>query len=118
MPIAHEFSPDVVLVSAGFDAADGHPPPLGGYKVSAKCKEVEAAPLAQGLGPWCRGGSSPGCWGRSLGLHQPIKGWGPSISGREADSHPLGFSSRFWLHDKAADEPGWRSHRPRARRWP
>lgn len=38
MPIAHEFSPDVVLVSAGFDAADGHPPPLGGYKVSAKCK--------------------------------------------------------------------------------
>lgn len=39
MPIAHEFSPDVVLVSAGFDAADGHPPPLGGYKVSAKCKE-------------------------------------------------------------------------------
>ncbi|NXD86002.1 HDAC7 deacetylase, partial [Halcyon senegalensis] len=37
MPIAHQFSPDVVLVSAGFDAADGHPPPLGGYKVSAKC---------------------------------------------------------------------------------
>ncbi|NXT74196.1 HDAC7 deacetylase, partial [Zapornia atra] len=37
MPIAHEFSPDLVLVSAGFDAADGHPPPLGGYKVSAKC---------------------------------------------------------------------------------
>ncbi|XP_070794119.1 histone deacetylase 7 isoform X1 [Pituophis catenifer annectens] len=37
MPIAQEFSPDVVLVSAGFDAADGHPPPLGGYKVSAKC---------------------------------------------------------------------------------
>uniref|UniRef100_A0A8C3KR10 Histone deacetylase n=1 Tax=Calidris pygmaea TaxID=425635 RepID=A0A8C3KR10_9CHAR len=37
MPIAHEFAPDVVLVSAGFDAADGHPPPLGGYKVSAKC---------------------------------------------------------------------------------
>uniref|UniRef100_A0A7M4E8X4 Histone deacetylase n=1 Tax=Crocodylus porosus TaxID=8502 RepID=A0A7M4E8X4_CROPO len=37
IPIAHEFSPDVVLVSAGFDAADGHPPPLGGYKVSAKC---------------------------------------------------------------------------------
>ncbi|NXE97589.1 HDAC7 deacetylase, partial [Menura novaehollandiae] len=37
MPIAHEFSPDVVLVSAGFDAAEGHPAPLGGYKVSAKC---------------------------------------------------------------------------------
>ncbi|KAJ8409206.1 hypothetical protein AAFF_G00242270 [Aldrovandia affinis] len=37
MPIAQEFSPDVVLVSSGFDAAEGHPPALGGYKVSAKC---------------------------------------------------------------------------------
>ncbi|XP_056129274.1 histone deacetylase 7 isoform X2 [Lampris incognitus] len=37
MPIAQEFSPDVVLVSAGFDAAEGHPAPLGGYKVSARC---------------------------------------------------------------------------------
>lgn len=38
MPIAQEFSPDVLLVSAGFDAAEGNPAPLGGYKVSAKCK--------------------------------------------------------------------------------
>ena len=38
MPIAHEFSPDMVLVSSGFDAVKGHPAPLGGYKVSAKCK--------------------------------------------------------------------------------
>ncbi|KAG8452618.1 hypothetical protein GDO86_004414 [Hymenochirus boettgeri] len=37
MPIAQEFSPDVVLVSAGFDAAEGHSAPLGGYKVTAKC---------------------------------------------------------------------------------
>ncbi|KAI1891133.1 hypothetical protein AGOR_G00160870 [Albula goreensis] len=37
MPIAKEFSPDMVLVSSGFDAAEGHPPALGGYKVSAKC---------------------------------------------------------------------------------
>uniref|UniRef100_A0A3Q3IUD2 Histone deacetylase n=1 Tax=Monopterus albus TaxID=43700 RepID=A0A3Q3IUD2_MONAL len=37
MPIAQEFSPDVVLVSAGFDAAEGNPAPLGGYKVTAKC---------------------------------------------------------------------------------
>ncbi|KAJ7999624.1 hypothetical protein DPEC_G00196330 [Dallia pectoralis] len=37
MPIACEFSPDVVLVSSGFDAAVGHTAPLGGYKVSAKC---------------------------------------------------------------------------------
>lgn len=38
MPIAREFAPDLVLVSAGFDAAEGHPAPLGGYHVSAKCK--------------------------------------------------------------------------------
>ncbi|KAI3370279.1 hypothetical protein L3Q82_025056 [Scortum barcoo] len=37
MPIAHEFSPDVVLVSAGFDAVEGHSSSLGGYKVTAKC---------------------------------------------------------------------------------
>uniref|UniRef100_A0A673AJ01 Histone deacetylase n=1 Tax=Sphaeramia orbicularis TaxID=375764 RepID=A0A673AJ01_9TELE len=37
MPIANEFSPDMVLVSSGFDAVDGHAPPLGGYKLTAKC---------------------------------------------------------------------------------
>ncbi|XP_058040057.1 histone deacetylase 5 isoform X3 [Ahaetulla prasina] len=37
MPIAHEFSPDMVLVSAGFDAVEGHLSPLGGYSVTAKC---------------------------------------------------------------------------------
>ncbi|XP_055725607.1 histone deacetylase 7-like [Salvelinus fontinalis] len=37
MPIAFEFCPDVVLVSSGFDAVEGHLAPLGGYKVSAKC---------------------------------------------------------------------------------
>ncbi|KAJ8404036.1 hypothetical protein AAFF_G00343860 [Aldrovandia affinis] len=37
MPIAHEFSPDMVLVSSGFDATEGHLPTLGGYNVSAKC---------------------------------------------------------------------------------
>jgi len=26
-----------VLVSAGFDGAAGHPPPLGGYMLSAAC---------------------------------------------------------------------------------
>ncbi|XP_073094827.1 histone deacetylase 9 isoform X1 [Manis javanica] len=36
-PVAKEFDPDVVLVSAGFDALEGHAPPLGGYKVTAKC---------------------------------------------------------------------------------
>uniref|UniRef100_A0A8C7YLE0 Histone deacetylase n=1 Tax=Oryzias sinensis TaxID=183150 RepID=A0A8C7YLE0_9TELE len=37
MPIAKEFAPDMVLVSSGFDAVDGHAPPLGGYKVTSKC---------------------------------------------------------------------------------
>uniref|UniRef100_A0A671FE37 Histone deacetylase n=1 Tax=Rhinolophus ferrumequinum TaxID=59479 RepID=A0A671FE37_RHIFE len=36
-PVAQEFDPDVVLVSAGFDALEGHAPPLGGYKVTANC---------------------------------------------------------------------------------
>lgn len=38
MPIASEFAPDMVLVSSGFDAVEGHPAPLGGYNLSAKCK--------------------------------------------------------------------------------
>lgn len=38
MPVAKEFDPNMVLVSAGFDALEGHTPPLGGYKVTAKCK--------------------------------------------------------------------------------
>ncbi|XP_034549808.1 histone deacetylase 4 isoform X1 [Notolabrus celidotus] len=37
MPIANEFAPDMVLVSSGFDGVDGHAPPLGGYKLTAKC---------------------------------------------------------------------------------
>uniref|UniRef100_A0A670J331 Histone deacetylase n=1 Tax=Podarcis muralis TaxID=64176 RepID=A0A670J331_PODMU len=49
MPIANEFSPDVVLVSAGFDAVEGHLSPLGGYSVTAKCEcgsWERGAPLA------------------------------------------------------------------------
>lgn len=41
MPIAQQFSPDVVLVSAGFDAVEGHQSPLGGYNVSAKCEYAQ-----------------------------------------------------------------------------
>lgn len=37
MPIAKEYDPEIVIVSAGFDAALGHPAPLGGYKVSPAC---------------------------------------------------------------------------------
>ncbi|KAK2841392.1 hypothetical protein Q7C36_012971 [Tachysurus vachellii] len=35
MPIAREFAPELVLVSAGFDAARGDP--LGGYQVTPEC---------------------------------------------------------------------------------
>jgi len=37
MPVAKDFDPEIVLVSAGFDACAGHSAPLGGYKVSAAC---------------------------------------------------------------------------------
>ncbi|KAI4502278.1 hypothetical protein M0802_002960 [Mischocyttarus mexicanus] len=37
MPIAKIFDPEIILVSAGFDAAVGHSAPLGGYKVSPAC---------------------------------------------------------------------------------
>ena len=40
IPIAKEFQPDIVLVSAGFDAAAGHSPALGGYRVTAACECV------------------------------------------------------------------------------
>lgn len=47
MPIAQQFSPDVILVSAGFDAVEGHQSPLGGYIVSAKCEfQTALFPLA------------------------------------------------------------------------
>ena len=38
LPIAKDFLPELVLVSAGFDAAMGHPLPLGGYRVSPQCQ--------------------------------------------------------------------------------
>lgn len=34
MPIVKEFKPQITLVSAGFDGADGHSAQLGGYKIS------------------------------------------------------------------------------------
>ncbi|VEL19560.1 unnamed protein product, partial [Protopolystoma xenopodis] len=36
-PVATQFRPDIILVSAGFDAALGHPDALGGYAVSPAC---------------------------------------------------------------------------------
>ncbi|KAG2205836.1 hypothetical protein INT47_004019 [Mucor saturninus] len=36
IPIAKQFDPDMIFVSAGFDAAEGHPENLGGYNVSPR----------------------------------------------------------------------------------
>ena len=36
-PIVRNFNPGVVLISAGFDATQGHPPTIGGYNVSPAC---------------------------------------------------------------------------------
>lgn len=47
MPIAREFNPDFVLVSAGFDASGGHPAPLGGYEVSPACFGLMTRELMQ-----------------------------------------------------------------------
>ncbi|XP_059177480.1 histone deacetylase 4-like isoform X3 [Physella acuta] len=51
MPIAREFKPECVLVSAGYDAAKGHATALGGYEVSPECFGVltrELMSLANG----------------------------------------------------------------------
>jgi histone deacetylase 4/5 len=37
VPVAREFGPDIILVSAGFNATEGHPPTLGGYTVTPQC---------------------------------------------------------------------------------
>ncbi|XP_054163857.1 histone deacetylase 4-like isoform X2 [Oppia nitens] len=37
MPIARDFNPDLIMVACGFDSAQGHPPPLGGYQITANC---------------------------------------------------------------------------------
>ena len=54
MPIASEFAPDVVLVSSGFDAVEGHPTPLGGYNLSAKCESGLRAASCQTGGACAR----------------------------------------------------------------
>ena len=36
-PIVRNFNPGVILISAGFDATQGHPPTIGGYNVSPAC---------------------------------------------------------------------------------
>ena len=40
LPIAHSFDPDIVLVSAGFDAAVGHPHPIGTLKTKDTNRKI------------------------------------------------------------------------------
>lgn len=37
MPILKEFQPEMILVSCGFDACEGHAHPLGGYELTPTC---------------------------------------------------------------------------------
>ena len=58
VPIAQEFNPDLILVSAGFNATEGHPPTLGGYSVTPTCKPKLQSPaslLLQLFGCWLLG---------------------------------------------------------------
>ena len=98
MPIAREFSPDLVLVSAGFDAAEGHPAPLGGYHVSAKCKE---GPQPRGRGrEWGQAGSGGTA---QAGLASFL--WGEEGDGKEQYSQNRGsplslLGPRAWGTEK------------------
>ena len=47
LPLLRLFQPGIVLVSAGFDAAPGHPPTLGGYTVSPACFAFMTRSLVQ-----------------------------------------------------------------------
>ena len=40
LPIIREFNPDMILVSAGFNATEGHPNTLGGYSVTPACEFI------------------------------------------------------------------------------
>lgn len=64
MPIATEFAPDMVLVSSGFDAVEGHPTPLGGYNLSAKCESACGS-----TGPCSASQAHPHDGGRTLFLY-------------------------------------------------
>ena len=46
-PIIRNFNPGIILVSAGFDATQGHPPTIGGYNVSPACFASMTSSLLQ-----------------------------------------------------------------------
>ncbi|XP_057219343.1 histone deacetylase 7 isoform X2 [Triplophysa rosa] len=112
MPIAQEFSPDVVLVSSGFDAAEGHSTPLGGYKVTAKCfgfltrqlmtlaggRVVLALEGGHDLTAICD--ASEACVSALLGLEEPLAEstllQTPSANGVLSLQRVLQIQSQYW----------------------
>lgn len=112
MPIAQEFSPDVVLVSSGFDAAQGHSAPLGGYKVTAKCfgfltrqlmtlaggRVVLALEGGHDLTAICD--ASEACVSALLGLEEPLAEstllQTPSANGVLSLQRVLQIQSQYW----------------------
>uniref|UniRef100_A0A673G161 Histone deacetylase n=1 Tax=Sinocyclocheilus rhinocerous TaxID=307959 RepID=A0A673G161_9TELE len=112
MPIAQEFSPDVVLVSSGFDAAEGHPAPLGGYRVTAKCfgfltrqlmalaggRVVLALEGGHDLTAICD--ASEACVSALLGLEEPLPEstllQTPNVNGVLSLQRVLQIQSQYW----------------------
>lgn len=118
LPIAQEFSPDVVLVSAGFDAAEGNPAPLGGYKVTAKCfgfltrqlmtlaggRLVLALEGGHDLTAICD--ASEACVGALLGLQEPLSEdvlmQKPNSNAVRSLQTVLQIQSRYWQSVKSS----------------
>uniref|UniRef100_A0A671KZ44 Histone deacetylase n=1 Tax=Sinocyclocheilus anshuiensis TaxID=1608454 RepID=A0A671KZ44_9TELE len=102
MPIAQEFSPDVVLVSSGFDAAEGHPAPLGGYRVTlmalAGGRVVLALEGGHDLTAICD--ASEACVSALLGLEEPLPEstllQTPNANGVLSLQRVLQIQSQYW----------------------
>ncbi|TGZ67824.1 hypothetical protein CRM22_004587 [Opisthorchis felineus] len=101
IPVGHEFKPDVILISAGFDAARGHGEALGGYSVSPglfawitrQCMSVANSRVVLAL----EGGYQPvvvsecitNCLNALL-LPEPARKWIPYLGdGSAAVSNPM-----------------------------
>lgn len=54
-PIARQFGPDMIFVSAGFDAAEGHPANLGGYNVTPRGYAMMTKMIKQLADEMCHG---------------------------------------------------------------